>query len=269
MTCSKKNAHTEARDARCPHESELKQSVFNSQPRKMRTPGWVKRDQGPRQRRHSRTNNPVSQRSTPLTFLRRDFCVSTISGETRSSCSNRKKTQHCRGAVSTSTRAVACALASKPRTTSPSLLFVLSPARSKKKNRSFNSVTVSLIVEVTVEKQRSAPASAALKTARIRCTRSTCNVQQLREPIASDVVVSAQQSQPNCLFVTEMSTVHTSGSHMSCEMTTWHTRPSSRPPHRQGHPAGGLVMVRVDSASCIIFTFSLQTPCTRCSEFQL
>ena len=136
-----------------------------------------------------------------------------------------------------------------------------------KKKRSFSSVTVSLIVEVTVEKQRSAPGSAALKTARIRCTKSTCNVQQLREPIASDVVVSAQQSQPNCLFVTEMSTVHTSGSHMSCEMTTWHTRPSSRPPHHQGHPVGGLVMVRVDSASCIIFTFSLQTPCTSGASF--
>ena len=149
--------------------------------------------------------------------------VLTTRTETTSSCSKRKK-QHCRRAVSTSTPALWQASHNDFSFTP----FVLSLARSKK-NRSFSSVTVSLIVEVTVEKQRSAPASAALKTARIRCTRSTCNVQQLREPIASDVVVYAQQSQPNCLFVTEMSTVHTPGSHMSCEMTTWHT--SSRPPH--------------------------------------
>ena len=91
----------------------------------------------------------------------------------------RKNPQHCRGAVGTSTRAVACALASKPQP----LLFlhghnlpccrphlqkshipraVACTVRSRK-NRSFSSVTVSLIVEVTVEKHRSAPGSATLE----------------------------------------------------------------------------------------------------------
>ena len=43
-------------------------------------------------------------------------------------------------------------------------------------------------------------------TARIRCTRSTCNVQQLRE-----------QPQTNCLCVTEIRTAHTTRPHVSCE----------------------------------------------------
>ena len=42
----------------------------------------------------------------------------------------------------------------------------------------------------------------------IEYTRIPHNVQQLREPIASDVVVSAQQSQSNCLCETEISTAH-------------------------------------------------------------
>ena len=83
-----------------------------------------------------------------------------------------KKTQHCRGTVGTSTRAIACALASKPQ---PLLLLHghtqhvqkshVHPAR----NRSFSSVAVSLIEEVTVEKQRSAPWICGTGTATIRC----------------------------------------------------------------------------------------------------
>ena len=36
------NAHTEARDARCLHASELKQSISQLMTSEMRTPGWVK-----------------------------------------------------------------------------------------------------------------------------------------------------------------------------------------------------------------------------------
>ena len=119
-------------------------------------------------------NKPVSQRSTPLTF-QCDFCVSMIRREPTSDCSKEQNTA-CRGALGTSTRAVACALTSKPQ---PLLLLhstgaVASTIKSRThrrcrrhgqriKVRSFSNVTVSLIVEVTVEKQRSAPQSAALE----------------------------------------------------------------------------------------------------------
>ena len=58
-------------------------------------------------------NKLVSRRSTPLTF-HGDFCVSTM-GKGRHQTIQQKKPQHCRGAVGTSTRAVACAVASQPQ----------------------------------------------------------------------------------------------------------------------------------------------------------
>ena len=115
----------------------------------------------------SRGNIPVSS----LTFLL-DFCVSTTGRETTSTCSKqKKKTQHCCGTVGTSTRAIACALASKPQpllllhgnTSSTFKKSHTSTRHGQKTNRSFSSVAVSLIEEVTVEKQRSAPGYAALE----------------------------------------------------------------------------------------------------------
>ena len=47
------------------------------------------------------------------------------------------------------------------------------------------------------------------RTARIRCTKSTCNVQKLRERVASDVALSAQHPQSTCLFATKKPTTHT------------------------------------------------------------
>ena len=77
MTCSKKNAHTEARDVRCPHVNELKQSIFKSLPGRMCTPGGVNEARVPDSDVVPFPQNiPVSRRSTPLPFLR-DFCVST------------------------------------------------------------------------------------------------------------------------------------------------------------------------------------------------
>ena len=78
-------------------------------------------------------------------MLLRDFCVSTTGTETTSK--KKKTTQHCRGAVGTSTRAVTCALTSKPQ-----LLLIFHSAGavvSTVKNNQicyFSSVTVSSIV---------------------------------------------------------------------------------------------------------------------------
>ena len=147
-------------------------------------------------------NKPVSQRSPQLTF-QCDFCVSMIRREPTSDCSKEQNTA-CRGALGTSTRAVACALTSKPQ---PLLLLhstgaVASTIKSRNhrrcrrhgqriKVRSFSNVTVSLICS----------SICGAGTARIRCTRSTCNVQQIRELVASDVAVSAQQPQSNWMVL--------------------------------------------------------------------
>ena len=197
---SEENAHTEARDARCPHVSELKQSIYQVMTTEMCTPGWAKDARVPD------SEARVSDSDVVL-FPQKHPCLPTVcaahvpSGflcvDDRKRDDNklfkRKNPQHCRGAVGTSTRAVACALASKPQTHPPVLSFV----------RLEVATICSWICDTG--------------TARIRCTKSTCNVQQLWELLASDVVVSTQQSQSNCLLVTEISTAHTPRPHVSCE----------------------------------------------------
>ena len=120
----------------------------------MRTPGWAKRPGSQTVTSFlSRKNIPVSRRSTPLTSLRDS--VSRRQEERRHQAIRKEKTtQHRRGSVGTPTRAVASTFQSHTSTRAVACTV-------KKKNRSFSSVTVSLNVDVTVEKQRSAPGSAA------------------------------------------------------------------------------------------------------------
>ena len=162
----------------------------------MCTPGWVKEVRVPD------SDVVLFPQKHLLTFLH-DFCVSPLTKrETTSSCSKEKDTLHCRGAVGTSTRGVALHPCCRLHGQKKSLLQQCHRLIDRGSDRG----------EATI-----CSWICGTGTARIRCTRSTHNVQQLREPTASDVVVSAQQSQSNCLFVTEISTIHTPGSHMSCE----------------------------------------------------
>ena len=67
-----------------------------------------------------------------------------------------------------------------------------------------------LVAQVHAVEEPSNPPFAASNTLHPHLrTRSTSNVQQLREPVVSDVAVSAQQPQSNCLFTTEKTTMHT------------------------------------------------------------
>ena len=92
------NAHTEARDARCLHASELKQSIFLKSllGRCAHRAGTKKPGSQTVTSFSSSKNIPVSRRSTPLMFLR-DFCVSTVGRERRHQATQKKKNQqHCR-----------------------------------------------------------------------------------------------------------------------------------------------------------------------------
>ena len=84
--------------------------------------------------------------------------------ESRHQTVQKNKTQRCREDVGTSTRAVACALTSKPQ---PLLLLhptgAVASTVKDNKVRSFSGVTVSSIVEVTMDNQQSVPGSAALR----------------------------------------------------------------------------------------------------------
>ena len=161
---SEENAHTEARDARCPHVSELKQSIYQVMTTEMCTPGWAKDARVP----DSEARVPDSD---VVLFPQKHPCLPTVYAAHVSSgflCLDdrkrddnklfkRKNPQHCSAAVGTSTRAVARTFKSRTSTRAVVRTF------KSHKNPSCSSVTVSLIVEVTVEKHRSAPGSAALE----------------------------------------------------------------------------------------------------------
>ena len=117
MTYSKKT-HTERHGTLVVHTQVSSSSQFSQViAREMCTPGWVKEARVPD------SDVVLFQQETSLSHdgLRRS-CSFEISvsrrqeeRETTSSSSKEKDQQHCRGAVDTSTRAVACALTSKPQ----------------------------------------------------------------------------------------------------------------------------------------------------------
>ena len=116
--------------------------------REMRTPGWVK------------TRVPDSDVASSFHC---DFCVSMIAREPTSDCSKEQNTAlpWGRGHVHPCCR---LALTSEPQ---PLLIlhstFAIASTVKNNEVRSFSSVTVASIVEVTIDNQRPAPGSAALR----------------------------------------------------------------------------------------------------------
>ena len=106
----------------------------------------------------------------------------------------RKNPQHCREAVA---RPPVLSLARSKVAHPP----VLSPARSKvAKIVSFSSATGSLIVEVTVEKQRSAPGSATLELQGSGATRTTATFNSFGSPLqATSLFPPSSRNQIACL----------------------------------------------------------------------
>ena len=143
--------------------------------REMCTPGWIKEAMIPD--------------SDVVLFPRKHPCLTTVYAAHVTSgflCLHDRKSRHqaVRGGERGKNHSTAVGQCPRPPVQLPALwqarhspfssFTETHPARSKKvarppgpvkkkKNRSFSSVTVSLMVEVTVEKQRSAPGSAALE----------------------------------------------------------------------------------------------------------
>ena len=93
-------------------QSEFNQSVFSSHFQGECTPGWVK------EARQTVTSFFFLGKHTCLTTVHasRPFGISVSTTRRETSCyPKKKKSQHHRGAVGTSTRAVACAFASQPQ----------------------------------------------------------------------------------------------------------------------------------------------------------
>ena len=86
----------------------------------------------------------------------------------------------------------------------------------QKKNRSTSSVTVSLIVEETVQKQRSAPGSAALELQRSSAG-APATFNSFGSPLQATLSFPPSNRNQIACLTTEISTVHTPKSHMSCE----------------------------------------------------
>ena len=180
MTCSKKT-HTQRHGTFVVYTQVSSSSQFSQLiTRKMCTPGWVKEARVPdsdvvlfQQKHHCPTT--VNEAHVPSRFLRLDD----RKRETTSSYSQETKQEHCREAVGTSTRPVACTVKNlKSHSSSSSIAEVISPA------------TLCFWI----------------------CGHRNCKHQvhqeHLQRSIASgsDVGASAQQPQPNGLFATEKTT---------------------------------------------------------------
>ena len=215
ITCEGSWTSVSHPDTRCPHVSAS--SHFQVITREICTLGWVKEAGVPE------SDVFFSQKKTSLSHdgLRRPrsfgISVSTIGRETTSSYSKEKKPTALRGAVGTSTRAVACALASKPQ---PLLLFHghihqcccqhvqnshVYPCCRLHNQKEQNSLLqqchrVSLIVEVTVEKQRSARESAALELQGSRAPRAPTTFNSFGSPLqATSSFPPSSRNQIACL----------------------------------------------------------------------
>ena len=160
------------------------------------------------------TIKPVSLRSTPLTFLR-DFCVSTIRRETTSNYSKEKKPTTLPWSCGTSTRDVAYVLSSQQQ---PLLCAHPSVLSHGHKN---------LLIDCGDDLLSN---DLLLSSSALLFWHSSSRSDDVWSPVASDVTVSAQQPQSNCLFATEKPTTHThhgTSEQMKTNATKKHQFPSS------------------------------------------
>ena len=195
----RENAHTDARDARSLHASQPKLSIFSSHCQGDVHTGLGQRGQG------SQTVTSFFQQKHPcLTTVYVAYvpsgllCLDNRKRETTSRYSKKKK-QHCCGAVDTSSRAVACALTSKPQ-----LLLLLHSTRvltSTVKNLEKPQL---LLIDRGGHLLSN---DLLLSSSALLLWRSSSHSDDVWSPVASDVAASAQQR--NRIACLQKPTTHT------------------------------------------------------------